>query len=335
MSVVPPAPSAHNLTDIDRESLPGNYVGSHRRHYRVHLPPHYRADKDYPLVMVLHGCRQDHLEIEKISQFDAIADKNNFIVVYPFVTQYGDLRARNCWGWWRPQHVRPGSGEVEDLWQIVELVCDEFSINRRRIYIAGLSSGAGMTVAALTVHRGRFAAGAAVAGVAYAETPRAAIAMPFSNKRVYRPTADTIASMHAVREGDPALPPLLIVHSHDDQTVPIKAAENLRDAWLGYLFTGQAPLKRCAGSQTTGDVQWSHMRYGKLLRPAVVETFFLHGPGHGWYGGAPGDFSFPDAPDVSQLIWQFFKRRKLPGTSKLPLYSAFKWPASAAEQYSG
>ncbi|NCF37605.1 MAG: esterase, partial [Gammaproteobacteria bacterium] len=39
---------------------------------------------------------------------------------------------------------------------------------------------------------------------------------------------------------------------------------------------------------------------------SVIETLFLQGPGHGWYGGNPGDFSFPEAPDIKRYIWKFF-----------------------------
>ena len=300
-------------TDIDRVSLPGDYIGSYRRLYRVHLPPNYLRKKNVPLVMVLHGCRQTHEDIQQISGFNAVADRHGFAVVYPFVTHYGDLRNENCWGWWRPQHVKAGSGEVQDLAQMVAQVCDEFPINRYRVYIAGLSSGAGMTVAALTVHRHLFAGGASIAGVAYSETPRAAIPLPFTTRRRYRPTEKIIANMRSARGNDPSLPALMIIHSHNDQTVPIEAAQRLRDSWLGYLYPGHNTSGRCLDSNTIGDTQWMHMRYGRPFRRSKVETVFLYGPGHGWYGGNPGRYSFPDAPNTSEMIWRFLRRHRLNG----------------------
>ncbi len=63
--------------------------------------------------MVLHGCQQYHEDIRAISNFDAIADRAGFIVVYPSVTSYRDIRLENCWGWWMAKEIRPGGGEVE------------------------------------------------------------------------------------------------------------------------------------------------------------------------------------------------------------------------------
>ena len=66
----------------------------------------------------------------------------------------------------------------------------------------------------------------------------------------------------------------------------------------------------------TGGVAWTHARYRAPRRRSVIETFFIDGPGHGWYGGNPGKFSFPDAPDTSELMWRFFKRHPLESSQR-------------------
>ncbi len=288
----------------DRMSQKYYHPHSKKRHYRVYLPRHYREGKPLPLVMVLHGCRQDHQDIQAISDFDRLADTYNFIVVYPFVTRYSDIRTRNCWGWWRPEHIKPGFGEVEDLRRIVEEVADEFPVNHRRIHIVGLSSGGGMAVAALTVHAGYFASGAVIAGVPYGESA-SAVALPFKSARRYRPVDVTVAMMEKARENDRTPVPICIVHSHDDATVSIKAAKNLRDSWLRYFAYDKKLAKRLKSGSTRG-VPWKHTRYRDRSGKSIVETIFLSGPGHGWYGGASGRFSYPTAPPVSDMIWKFF-----------------------------
>lgn len=296
-------------TVLDRVAAKGRHPASSQRLYRLYIPASCQTGKPAPLVMVLHGCLQTHLEIQSISGFDALAEQQGFMVVYPFVTGYSDIRIRNCWGWWLSRHIRPGSGEVEDLWQIVEQVASDFVVDHDRIHIAGLSSGAGMTVAALTVHRGRFASGMAVAGVAYGEGPRAALQLPFNIKRRYAPVNNTIALMRSVRHNDANLAPLLIVHSHDDDAVHIQAAENLRDSWLGYLGTdGEFDSQQV--QHLTAGTAWTQTRYAGTAGPSVVETLFLRGPGHGWYGGAPGRFSYPHAPRITEIAWQFFQQHR-------------------------
>ena len=43
----------------------------------------------------------------------------------------------------------------------------------------------------------------------------------------------------------------------------------------------------------------------------MIETLFLEGPGHGWYGGNAGEFSYPDGPDIKLGMWKFFKAHPL------------------------
>lgn len=283
------------------------HSGNKKRVYQVYLPSNYTGKRALPLVMVLHGCRQTHEDIAQISQFSRLAEKQGFIVVYPFVTHYNDMRTRNCWGWWRPEHVSSGQGEVEDLRCIINEVCQRYCVDAQRIHITGLSSGAGMTVAALTAHPGLFASGAAVAGLPYGERAEA-VSTAFTSGTSFRPLEVVIKLMEKERQGDRTLTPLLVVHSHDDETVNIQAGCNLRDAWLEYFgVSGRHHRRR---KRTTAGVPWVHTRYGRWWRKTQVETVFLQGPGHGWVGGAEGEFSYPSGPDVSALIWAFFRKHR-------------------------
>lgn len=255
--------------------------------------------------MVLHGCEQCHDDIRAISNFDAIADRAGFIVVYPFVTSYLDIRAQNCWGWWMWKEIRPGGGEVEDLWQIVEEVKGEFEVDPRRIHITGLSSGGGMAVAAMVVHSARIASGAVVAGVPYSEN---CLALAFG--RHHKPVDEVVAAMNGAM-GDRKRPvPIFIAHSRHDEVVGIRSAENIRDSWAAcFGIDTSRGTHACAGNFR--GTPWMHAKYWGESRRTMIETFFLEGKGHGWYGGNPGELSYPDAPDVSKHMWRFFRAHPL------------------------
>lgn len=285
------------------------YPGSRNRRFELYLPRGYNDNSVYPLVMILHGCRQDSADIRHISNFDAIADRERFIVVYPFVTGYSGMRIRNCWGWWLDQEIRPGAGEVEDLWQIVEQIGREVRIDERRVHVAGLSSGGGMAVAAMVVHADKFASGATVAGLPYSETTRA-VAYGAPGATAFKATERVVSSMRSVmgKHGRPS--PIFIVHSSDDPVVDIQAARNIRDSWA-CCYELDPMRSESQSSGITGGVDWTHCRYRPPRRRSVIETFFIAGRGHGWYGGNPGKFSYPDAPDTSELMWRFFKRHPL------------------------
>lgn len=54
-----------------------------RRSYLVHVPPHYQNTGPLPLVLVLHGAFGTAGEMERVSGFSRLADRENFIAVYP------------------------------------------------------------------------------------------------------------------------------------------------------------------------------------------------------------------------------------------------------------
>lgn len=53
------------------------------RNFMVRLPKGYDAKQHYPVVMLLHGMNQDGEDMERLTGFDALADKEGVIVVYP------------------------------------------------------------------------------------------------------------------------------------------------------------------------------------------------------------------------------------------------------------
>jgi poly(hydroxyalkanoate) depolymerase family esterase len=286
-----------------------DYTGSRSRHYVVHLPRGELDRRPRPLVMVLHGCRQDHRDIEAITGFNELADRHGFLVAYPFVTSYRGMRNRNCWGWWFDREIHAGAGEVEDLWQIVEDIKRLYPVDEKRIHVTGLSSGAGMAVAMMVAHADKIASGAAVAGVPYAEHATAARHALNKHPR-NRPVVAIVKAMRTELGEDGRLVPLQIVHSRDDDKVDINSAEVLRDSW-GHCFDIDTRHPVSVTSGRDGTTAWEYSGYADDTGATVIETLFLEGPGHGWYGGNPGEFSYPDGPDIKLRMWKFFKAHPL------------------------
>jgi poly(hydroxyalkanoate) depolymerase family esterase len=243
-------------------------------------------------VVVLHGCRQDNRDIETITGFNELADRHGFLVAYPFITSYRGLRNRNCWGWWFEREIHAGAGEVEDLWQIIEEIKLHYPVDPRRIHVSGLSSGAGMAVAMMVAHADKIASGAAVAGVPYAEKADA-VRHELNREPRNRPVVAIVSAMQEEMGAAARAVPIQIVHSKNDDKVDINSAKVLRDSW-GHCFgiDTRRAFKKYAG-QDRG-TRWEHSEYRNDGGKSVIETLFLQGPGHGWYGGNPGDFSFPE-----------------------------------------
>lgn len=282
----------------------GKETGRVLRHrkYTVYLPKGYTPKRSYPLLMVLHGCSQDHLEIQAITGFDAIADRVGAIVVYPFITSYSGLRTENCWGWWLRHERQRGQGEVADLREIAEDVCAGYSVDVGRRHICGLSSGAAMSVACLAAYSDYWASGASVAGVPYGESANSVQVsrhMPVRCKSV-----STLVRLLS-RELIAPAPSLLVVQSKADKMVGPRLGSNLRDSWVTVSGCEQNPTQ--VFEDESRGFAWMFEQYPS--RGALqVGHFLLEDLEHGWPGGLPGGFCFPDAPNISELIWTFFEQ---------------------------
>jgi len=316
------APRSRNVEKTFRAR---SYPGSGNRTYDVHLPSNYNPAETLPLVMVLHGCLEqgspDNLplfpwveSIERDSKFDDIADQERFIVVYPnhkWDPLSGALPL--CWEFWEEAHGNHrGQGDVADLAEIVKEVQKDYKVDPNRIHIAGLSSGAAMTVAALVAYPDVFASGSPTAGVPYGETKADFTAGAF------KPVDDIVTEMKAEMDGRMRPVPIFIIQSEADDTVKFQYAENIRDSWgKAFQVDVQNPISPPVSDETKG-TSWTHTKYGKGPDGnTVVQTLILHrrpdgGLKHGWYGGGDGQFAFSNAPNTAQLAWEFFKAHPLP-----------------------
>ena len=262
-----------------------------------------RLPKTVPLVVVLHGGDEDNDKIQHDSNFDAVADQEGFITLYPYITD--SSRQHAGWGWWMPEEIHKGKGEVEDLNLLIQEVQKNYPIDKTRTHITGVSAGAGMAVDVMMAHPELIASGATTGGLPYSETP-GAVSVTCENPGTFK-SIDEIAKAMNTEMGDEKRPvPIFIIHSTADCVVKVHAAENIRDAWgKAFGVDTQNPIASCSG--VTKGTPWTHKKYGGPDGNTVVETLFLENLNHGWYGGRDGKYAYSNAPNTAKLIWEFFK----------------------------
>ena len=138
--------------------------GEHERHYvftdageimpyRVFVPSKYDGKTRLPLVVVLHGGGADHNTYFKLRGpvLTAEAEKHGFIIVTP-------LGYRPGGGWGRamppmgstatavdPGRARMAELSEKDAFNVIELVSNEYGVDRSRTYLMGNSMGGGGT----------------------------------------------------------------------------------------------------------------------------------------------------------------------------------------------
>ena len=118
-----------------------------------------------PLVVLLHGCTQSAASYDKGTGWSTLADRYGFAVLLP--QQKWKNNPLRCFNWFRPQHIAREQGEALSIKQMIERMLASHDIDRRRIYVTGLSSGGAMTAVMLATYPEVFAGGAILAGVPY------------------------------------------------------------------------------------------------------------------------------------------------------------------------
>ncbi len=127
------------------------------------MPP--ALPRHAPLVVVLHGCRQTAEEYERSAGWSHLARDRGFAVLYA-----EQRRANNpnvCFNWFRPSNVTRDRGEVGSIRQMIARMVALNKLDRRRIFITGLSAGGAMTAAMIAAYPELFAGAGIIAGLPF------------------------------------------------------------------------------------------------------------------------------------------------------------------------
>jgi polyhydroxybutyrate depolymerase len=110
------------------------------RDYILYVPRSYDRGKPSPLVISMHGAANWPSFQMAISQWNALADEQGFIVVYP-AGQGGGPKT------WLMQGRRASSRmpDVVFISELIDSLHRSYNIDRARILANGLSNGGGMT----------------------------------------------------------------------------------------------------------------------------------------------------------------------------------------------
>ena len=118
-----------------------------------------------PLVVALHGCGQTAEEYDRGTGWSSLADRLGFLVLYP--QQQHLNNPKNCFSWFLPGDTTRGQGEALSIQQMVEHAIRHYGVDRRKVFVTGLSAGGAMAGVMLATYPEVFAGGAIIAGLPY------------------------------------------------------------------------------------------------------------------------------------------------------------------------
>jgi len=255
-----------------------------QRSYRVYIPPSYSdTGTPFPLVIVMHGAGGTGANTESYVGFDELADKQNFIAVYPD-------GLNNAWNDGRQGDPRVGKvDDVRFLDSAVQFIEKMLHIDANRVYAAGYSMGGMMAYRLACASPDRFAAVASVAST----MPVYLIDLCTGTKPipvvVFAGTDDPIIPWVGIPSGYLSAAQTIGFWGDHNQCSGDFAVETLPDTVPGdHTLVMRQQLLKCAADMTLYGVYWG---------------------GHTWPGhpiDVPELGQTSQDVDATALIWEFF-----------------------------
>ncbi len=204
---------------------------------RIYLPK--GLEPDAPLVVVLHGCTQDAAVYDHGSGWSALADRHRFALLFP-----EQQRANNpmlCFNWFDSGHIARGRGEAASIAAMVEAMHARHRTDPARTFVTGLSAGGAMTMVMLAAYPDLFAAGAAIAGVAYGCADSVSDAFQCMAGRGDGDGASLARSVRCASRHAGAWPRLQVWQGSADTTVVPGNADTIVRQWVALHGVTRAP----------------------------------------------------------------------------------------------
>lgn len=246
-------------------SNPGNLAAL------TYVPP--RLAERAPLVVVLHGCTQSAAAYDHGSGWSQLADEAGFALLFPEQRRVNN--ANLCFNWFVPGDTRRDVGEALSIRQMVESMILAHGLDRRRIFITGLSAGGAMTSVMLATYPEIFSGGAIIAGLPYGTA--GTIPQAFDRMRGHGGPAPRQLEQ-LVRDASShkgPWPTISVWHGTADATVSASNAKDIVEQWRGiHAVTGET-------AQTSSVEGQSRQAWSDRAGREVIEEYSITGMGHG------------------------------------------------------
>ena len=254
------------------------------RDFIVYIPDSYEHISKSSVVFVFHGFGGSNDQIMFNSDINSIAERENFIVVYPQGSSFFGYPHWNVGGWTNLSSV----DDVGLIDFLIELISQEYNINHDRIYATGMSNGGFFSFLLGCQLSEKFAAVASVTGSM---------------------TNETFNECNPKREV-----PILQIHGTDDSIVTYNGNSAIGSIGVSQVLSYWSSNNYCSTNPEVSDIADSnpndniHVQrflFDGGINGSVVEHYKIYGGEHVW-------FNYEDI-NSSELIWEFFSNHDING----------------------
>jgi len=263
------------------------------RAYKLYVPSRYQGQR-CPLVIMMHGCKQSPDDFAAGTRMNVLAEAETCLIAYP--AQTASANASKCWNWFNPADQKHGRGEPALIAGLTRQIAGTYTVDPRRIYIAGLSAGGAAAAVMAMTYPDLYAAVGVHSGL-----PCGAAHDVQSAFAAMRQTTD--ARRPVAQRTDGRIVPTIVFHGDADETVtPFNGDQVIRQAAGAERLT----VAEHAGRTSEG-VRYRRKIFADASGRECLEQWILHGAGHAWSGGSPaGSFTDARGPDASREMLRFF-----------------------------
>jgi polyhydroxybutyrate depolymerase len=278
-------------TSFVHTQTPGNIqFDGQQRSFITYIPADWTPAEQWPVVFVLHGFTQTAEAIMGVSGFNAVADSNHFICVYPNGINNG----------WNTNNPFPGSSTANDVGFIralADTIAAQYNIDPKRVYACGFSAGGFMSHKLACEATDRIAAIASVSGT----MTTAALGLCQPSRPV------PVLQIHGTADG-------VVAYNGSFANLPV---ENILSYWNNHnACPSLADTVQLPDLVSEGSTVQQITRY-PCADSTEVRLLKIIGGGHTWPGGTGigGIGNTNRDINASREIWTFFSRFSLPVTS--------------------
>jgi polyhydroxybutyrate depolymerase len=292
------------LAVLKQDSQETIKFGGLDRNYLVHLPPGFDKSSSLPVVIQLHGGGSKAAQLDKLTKFQALADKENFIVVAPdgVESQWNDAKEGATY--------RAAVENIDDVGFIsamIDQLKTNLNIDMKKVYVTGNSNRGMKTLRVGAQLSAKVAAIAAVAGsmsnsLMAASSPQRPISVLMING-----TDDPLVHIEGGN-----------ITAFGKVTGQVAAPAATVKFWVEKNGCPAPALKEeLPDVNTTDGSKVTRETYAGCRDGVEVVYYIIQGGGHTWPGGPQylseiligktnRDF------DATSVIWDFFKKHPMP-----------------------
>jgi polyhydroxybutyrate depolymerase len=277
-------------------------VGGQQRSYLLHLPAGHDPKREYPLLVAFHGGASNAEAMVRFSGLSEKADQAGFIVVYPRgsgrLARALTWNAGHCCGYASAK----GIDDVAFTRALVSDLAGAARVDRRRVYVTGISNGGMMAYRAAAELPDLIAAVAAVSGTLEVAVPAGRRPLPVLH---FHGTEDKFIPFQGGR-GPRSL-----------ATGPHASVERTIETWVALDGCRRPPVREELPVAVADGTSVVRESYSGCRDGSEVLLYEIRGGGHTWPGRQPrpvvGTMLGRTSGNVSanDVMWEFFERHPL------------------------